>query len=50
MEEEIKGLLKELGLSGYEVRAYLAPIKEGSMRAGELAALSKVPQPGYTIL
>lgn len=44
-EEEIKGLLKELGLNEYEVRAYLTLIKEGPLTAGELSTLSKVPQP-----
>jgi len=44
-EKEIKALLKEVGLSEYEVRAYLTLIKSGPLTAGELAALSKVPQP-----
>ena len=44
-EKEIKSLLKELGLNEYEVRAYLTLIRSGPLTAGELAALSKVPQP-----
>ncbi|MCD6559099.1 MAG: TrmB family transcriptional regulator [Palaeococcus sp.] len=44
-EEEIKALLKDLGLNGYEIRAYLTLIKGGPLTAGELASLSKVPQP-----
>ncbi|NJE25894.1 TrmB family transcriptional regulator [Thermococcus sp. MV5] len=44
-EEEIQALLKELGLNGYEIRAYLTLIKRGPLTAGELASLSKVPQP-----
>ncbi|WP_087037090.1 TrmB family transcriptional regulator [Thermococcus litoralis] len=46
MEEgELKALLKELGLNKYEVNAYLTLIKQGPLTAGELASLSKVPQP-----
>lgn len=44
-EREIKSLLKELGLNEYEVRAYLTLIRNGPLTAGELATLSKVPQP-----
>ncbi len=44
-EKEIKSLLKELGLNEYEVRAYLTLIRNGPLTAGELATLSKVPQP-----
>lgn len=44
-EKELKELLKELGFTEYEVSAYLTLIKEGPLTAGELAALSKVPQP-----
>ncbi|MCD6525215.1 MAG: TrmB family transcriptional regulator [Thermococcus sp.] len=44
-EKEIKALLREFGLNEYEVRAYLTLIKSGPLTAGELAALSKVPQP-----
>ncbi|ADT84810.1 TrmB family transcriptional regulator [Thermococcus barophilus] len=44
-EKELKGLLRELGFSEYEVSAYLTLIKEGPLTAGELATLSKVPQP-----
>ncbi|WP_048151339.1 TrmB family transcriptional regulator [Palaeococcus ferrophilus] len=44
-EKEIKARLKEFGLNEYEVRAYLTLIKNGPLTAGELAALSKVPQP-----
>lgn len=44
-KENIHHQLRELGLSEYEVRAYLTLIKEGPLTAGELAALSKVPQP-----
>ncbi|MDK2782612.1 MAG: HTH-type transcriptional regulator, sugar sensing transcriptional regulator [Thermococcaceae archaeon] len=46
MEEgELKALLKELGLNKYEVNAYLTLIKQGPLTAGDLASLSKVPQP-----
>ena len=46
MEEgELKALLKELGLNKYEVNAYLTLIKQGPLTAGELASLSKAPQP-----
>lgn len=46
MEEgELKALLKELGLNKYEVNAYITLIKQGPLTAGELASLSKVPQP-----
>ncbi|NJE11853.1 TrmB family transcriptional regulator [Thermococcus sp. LS2] len=44
-EKELKELLKELGFNEYEVSAYLTLIKEGPLTAGELATLSKVPQP-----
>jgi sugar-specific transcriptional regulator TrmB len=44
-EKEIKSLLREFGLNEYEVRAYLALIRSGPLTAGELATLSKVPQP-----
>jgi len=44
-EKEIKALLREFGLNEYEVRAYLALIRNGPLTAGELATLSKVPQP-----
>ncbi len=44
-EKEIKARLKEFGLNEYEVRAYLTLIKNGALTAGELATLSKVPQP-----
>jgi sugar-specific transcriptional regulator TrmB len=44
-EDNVHSQLKELGLTEYEVRAYLTLIKEGPLTAGELAALSKVPQP-----
>uniref|UniRef100_UPI0025FBF5B6 TrmB family transcriptional regulator n=1 Tax=Thermococcus sp. TaxID=35749 RepID=UPI0025FBF5B6 len=44
-EKEVEGRLKEFGLNEYEVRAYLALIKNGPLTAGELAALSGVPQP-----
>lgn len=44
-EKELKELLKELGFNEYEVNAYLTLIKEGPLTAGELATLSKVPQP-----
>ncbi|ASJ07925.1 TrmB family transcriptional regulator [Thermococcus siculi] len=44
-EKEIKSLLREFGLNEYEVRAYLTLIKNGPLTAGELAALSEVPQP-----
>ena len=40
-EEEIKALLKDLGLNGYEIRAYL------TLTAGGLPPPSKVPNPGY---
>ncbi len=43
--ENLKALLKELGLNEYESRAYLVLIESGSLTAGELAALSGVPQP-----
>ncbi len=42
---EIEARLKEFGLNEYEVRAYLTLIKSGPLTAGELATLSKVPQP-----
>jgi len=46
MEEgELTTLLKELGLNKYEVSTYLTLIKQGPLTAGELASLSKVPQP-----
>ncbi|NJE05002.1 TrmB family transcriptional regulator [Thermococcus sp. M36] len=44
-EKDVKALLRELGLNEYEVRAYLTLIKKGPLTAGELATLSKVPQP-----
>ncbi|WP_456394916.1 TrmB family transcriptional regulator [Thermococcus sp.] len=44
-ERELRVLMKDLGLNEYEVRAYLTLIKRGALTAGELAALSKVPQP-----
>ncbi len=44
-EKELRALMKELGLNEYEVRAYLTLIKMGALTAGELATLSKVPQP-----
>ena len=44
-EREIKAQLREFGLNEYEVRAYLTLIKNGPLTAGELAALSEVPQP-----
>ncbi|ACS90735.1 TrmB family transcriptional regulator [Thermococcus sibiricus] len=44
-ESELKALLKELGLNKYEVNAYFTLIKQGPLTAGELASLSKVPQP-----
>ncbi|WP_461866724.1 TrmB family transcriptional regulator [Thermococcus sp.] len=44
-EKELRALMKDLGLNEYEVRAYLTLIKRGALTAGELATLSKVPQP-----
>ncbi len=44
-EREVRARLKELGLNEYEVRAYLTLLKNGPLTAGELATLSKVPQP-----
>lgn len=44
-ERELRALMKDLGLNEYEVRAYLTLIKRGALTAGELATLSKVPQP-----
>jgi sugar-specific transcriptional regulator TrmB len=44
-EKEIKTQLREFGLNEYEVRAYITLLKNGPLTAGELAALSKVPQP-----
>ncbi len=44
-EREARIRLKELGLNEYEVRAYLTLLKNGPLTAGELATLSKVPQP-----
>ncbi|NJE62445.1 TrmB family transcriptional regulator [Thermococcus sp. 21S7] len=44
-EKEIKSLLREFGLNEYEVRAYLTLVRNGPLTAGELATLSKVPQP-----
>ncbi|WP_297435885.1 TrmB family transcriptional regulator [Thermococcus sp.] len=44
-EKKIKDWLREFGLNEYEVRAYLTLIKGGPLTAGELATLSKVPQP-----
>ncbi|ASJ10059.1 TrmB family transcriptional regulator [Thermococcus sp. P6] len=44
-EKEVRSLLRELGLNEYEVRAYLTLLKNGPLTAGELATLSKVPQP-----
>ncbi|AIF69447.1 hypothetical protein PAP_05180 [Palaeococcus pacificus DY20341] len=44
-EKEVRQLLKELDLNEYEIRTYLTLIKRGALTAGELATLSKVPQP-----
>ncbi len=44
-EKEVKSRLKELGLNEYEVRAYITLLKNGPLTAGELATISKVPQP-----
>ncbi len=44
-EKELRALMKDLGLNEYEVRTYLTLIKRGALTAGELATLSKVPQP-----
>ncbi|WP_457742358.1 TrmB family transcriptional regulator [Thermococcus sp.] len=44
-EKEIQMTLKEFGLNEYEVRVYLTLLRNGPLTAGELAVLSKVPQP-----
>jgi len=40
-----KELLKEIGLTGYQTKIYLALIEKGELTASQIARESKVPQP-----
>lgn len=43
--DAISSMLKELGLSPYEISAYLALLQKGGMSATECSAVSRVPRP-----
>jgi len=43
VSEETKKFLRELGLTGYETRAYLALVEKGALTASEVSVNAKVP-------
>lgn len=43
-EEDVVGLLQELGLTAYQSRAYVAAVRLGTARPNELAESAEIPQ------